>query len=322
MQKRKLRDLEVSSIGLGCMGMSHGYGPVADENEMIKLIHRAIDLGVTFFDTAETYGEGGNESLVGKALKNYKEKVIIATKFGIVSKDNGILATDSRPETIRKSLDGSLKRLGLDCIDLYYQHRVDPKVPLEDVAGTIQELINEGKIKHWGMSEATPEQLRYANSICPVTAIQSRYSIMARDYERTIFPVCEELGIGFVAFSPLANGFLSGAYNKDSKFDNQGDMRAKMPQFQYEIMEAQQNLLDLLEKFAKEKNATKAQISLAWMLAKKPFIVPIPGTRKIERLVENSTASDVELTPQELAKLNEALSHIEIKGVYLGAKTK
>lgn len=322
MQKRKLRDLEVSSIGLGCMGMSHGYGPVADENEMIKLIHKAIDLGVTFFDTAETYGEGGNESLVGKALKNYKEKVIIATKFGIVSKDNGILATDSRPETIRKSLEGSLKRLGLDCIDLYYQHRVDPKVPLEDVAGTIQELINEGKIKHWGMSEATPEQLRYANSICPVTAIQSRYSIMARDYERTIFPVCEELGIGFVAFSPLANGFLSGAYNKDSKFDNQGDMRAKMPQFQSEIMEAQQNLLDLLEKFAKEKNATKAQISLAWMLAKKPFIVPIPGTRKIERLVENSTASDVELTPQELAKLNEALSHIEIKGVYLGAKTK
>lgn len=320
MQKRKLRDLEVSSIGLGCMGMSHGYGPVADENEMIKLIHKAVDIGVTFFDTAQGYGE--NEILVGKALQNYRDKVVIATKFGIAVNKGNILETDSRPETIRKSLDGSLKRLGLDCIDLYYQHRVDPKVPLEDVAGTIQELINEGKIKHWGMSEATPEQLRYANSICPVTAIQSRYSIMARDYERTIFPVCEELGIGFVAFSPLANGFLSGAYNKDSKFDNQGDMRAKMPQFQSEIMDAQQNLLDLLEKFAKEKNATKAQISLAWMLAQKPFIVPIPGTRKIERLVENSTASDVELTPQELAKLNEALSHIEIKGVYLGAKTK
>ncbi|OLA78550.1 MAG: aldehyde oxidase [Candidatus Melainabacteria bacterium 35_41] len=320
MKYRKLRDLEVSSIGLGCMGMHHAYGKVADEKEMIKLIHKAVDIGVTFFDTAQTYGE--NEILVGKALKNYKDKVVIATKFGIASKDNGILETDSRPETIKKSLDESLKRLGLDCIDLYYQHRVDPKVPLEDVAGTIKYLIQEGKIKHWGMSEATADELRLAHSICPVTAIQSRYSIMAREYEKTIFPVCEELNIGFVAFSPLANGFLSGVYNKDSKFEESGDMRKNMPQFQPEIMEKQQNLLDLIEEFAQSKNATKAQISLAWMLAQKPFIVPIPGTRKIERLIENSTSSDIELTADELQKLNEALSHIEIKGVYLGAKTK
>lgn len=320
MKYRKLRDLEVSSIGLGCMGMHHAYGKVADEKEMIKLIHKAVDIGVTFFDAAQTYGE--NEILVGKALKNYKDKVVIATKFGIASKDNGILETDSRPETIKKSLDESLKRLGLDCIDLYYQHRVDPKVPLEDVAGTIKYLIQEGKIKHWGMSEATADELRLAHSICPVTAIQSRYSIMAREYEKTIFPVCEELNIGFVAFSPLANGFLSGVYNKDSKFEESGDMRKNMPQFQPEIMEKQQNLLDLIEEFAQSKNATKAQISLAWMLAQKPFIVPIPGTRKIERLIENSTSSDIELTADELQKLNEALSHIEIKGVYLGAKTK
>lgn len=326
MKYRKLRDMEVSAIGLGCMGMHHAYGPAADENEMIKLIHKAVDLGITYFDTAEVYGTPenphGNEILVGRALKQYRDKVKISTKFGIASNKNRELLTDSKPETIRKSVEGSLKRLQIDCIDLYYQHRVDPKVPLEEVAGVMSDLIKEGKILHWGMSEATPDELRLANSVCPVTAIQSRYSIMARQYEKTIFPVCEELGIGFVAFSPLANGFLSGAYSKNDKFDKETDFRSFLPQFQPENIDAHQELLELIEKFAKTKNATKAQISLAWMLAQKPFIVPIPGTTKIERLIENSKSADIELTAEELAALNEALSHIEIKGVYLGAKTK
>ena len=326
MKYKKLRNLEVSAIGLGCMGMHHAYGPPADEKEMIKLIHKAVDLGVTFFDTAEVYGTPdnphGNEILVGKALKNYHDKVVIATKFGITSNQNHELLTNSRPEIIRKSVEGSLKRLQIDCINLYYQHRVDPKVPIEEVAGVISDLMQEGKVRHWGMSEASPEQLRFANSICPVTAIQSRYSMMARQYEKTIFPVCEELGIGFVAFSPLANGFLSGAYTKDDKFDNKTDFRSFLPQFQPENIDAHQCLLELIEKFAKEKSATKAQISLAWMLAQKPFIIPIPGTTKIERLIENSNAADIELSTDELKTLNEALSHIEIKGVYLGAKTK
>lgn len=326
MKYRKLKDLEVSAIGLGCMGMHHAYGPAADENEMIKLIHKALDLGVTYFDTAEVYGTPANphanEILVGKALKNYRDKVVISTKFGIKTNNKHELLTDSHPEVIRKSVEGSLKRLQIDCIDLYYQHRVDPKIRLEDVAGVMSELIQDGKIRHWGLSEATPEELKLANSICPVTAIQSRYSIMARHYEKTIFPVCEELGIGFVAFSPLANGFLSGVYTKEDKFDKETDFRSFLPQFQPANIDAHQGLLELIDNFAKAKNATKAQISLAWMLAQKPFIVPIPGTTKINRLIENSKSADIELTKEELTLINEALSHIEIKGVYLGAKTK
>lgn len=326
MKYRKLGNLEVSAIGLGCMGMHHAYGAPRDENDMIKLIRKAVDIGITFFDTAEIYQSPeqphGNEILVGKALKPFRDKVKIATKFGLASNDKHTLTADSRPEVIRKSVEGSLKRLGIDFIDLYYQHRVDPKTPIEDVAGVMSDLIKEGKILHWGMSEATAEQIRLAHSICPLTAVQSRYSIMARAWEDTIFPVCEELNIGFVAFSPLANGFLSGAYTKASKFDKDTDFRSFLPQFQAENIEAHQALLDLIEKFAKSKDATKAQISLAWMLAQKTFIVPIPGTTKTDRLIENSASADIELSKEELAEMNNALSNIEIKGVYLGAKTK
>ncbi|MFG6359738.1 aldo/keto reductase [Taurinivorans muris] len=326
MKYRKLRELEVSAIGLGCMGMHHAYGAPRNEKEMIKLIHKAIELGITFFDTAEMYQSAdqphGNELLVGKALKPYKDKVKIATKFGLASNENKTLITDSRPETIKKSVEASLKRLGIECIDLYYQHRVDPKTPLEEVANTISRLIQEGKIAHWGMSEANAEQIQTSHAICPLTTVQNRYSIMARNWEETVFPVCETLNIGFVAFSPLANGFLSGAYTKDSQFDKDTDFRSFLPQFQPKNMDAHQELLVLLENFAQEKNATKAQISLAWMLAQRPFIVPIPGTTKISRLIENTNSADIELSKEELSKLNEALSHIEIKGVYLGALIK
>lgn len=326
MKTRKLGNLEVSEVGLGCMGMHHAYGAPRDEKEMIKLIHKAVDLGITFFDTAEIYeakGQpNGNEILVGKALAPYRGKVKIATKFGLASNADHVLLADSRKETIRKSVEGSLKHLGIECIDLYYQHRVDPKVPLEEVALCMADLIKEGKISHWGMSEANAEQIRRAHAVCPLTAVQNRYSMMTRGWEETVFPVCEELHIGYVAFSPLANGFLSGAYDKNSKFDKDTDFRSFLPQFQSENMDAHQVLLDLIEKFAKAKNATKAQISLAWILARRPFIVPIFGTTKEERLLENAGCVNVVFTKEELTQLNEALSHIEIKGVYMGAKTK
>ncbi|MDM5340580.1 aldo/keto reductase [Fictibacillus enclensis] len=314
MQKRTLGNsgLEVSSIGLGCMGMSHGYGPASDKKEMISLIHAAIDRGVTFFDTAEVYGPYVNEELVGEALKPYKEKVIIATKFGI-QMENGKQVIDSKPETIRQSVEGSLNRLKVDTIDLYYQHRVDPSVPIEEVAGVIQDLIKEGKIKHWGLSEAGVETIRRAHAVHPLTAIQSEYSMMWRSPEEELLPVLEELGIGFVPFSPLGKGFLTGKIDKNATFAS-SDFRSIVPRFKPENIEANQILVELIKKIAAGKGATPAQVSLAWVLAQKTWIVPIPGTRKLERLEENLGAAEVELTPEELHDLNDALSKIEISG--------
>ncbi|WP_338786180.1 aldo/keto reductase [Metabacillus sp. FJAT-53654] len=314
MQKRKLgkSDLEVSAIGLGCMGMSHGYGPAPDKKEMISLIHSAIDRGVTFFDTAEVYGPYVNEELVGEALAPFKGKVVIATKFGI-QMVNGKQILDSNPEQIRKSVEGSLERLKVDTIDLYYQHRVDPNVPIEEVAGVVQDLIKEGKVKHWGLSEAGVETIRRAHAVHPLTAIQSEYSMMWRSPEEQLLPTLEELGIGFVPFSPLGKGFLTGKIDKDATFAS-SDFRSIVPRFKSENIEANQVLVDLIKTIALGKGAKPAQIALAWVLAQKPWIVPIPGTRKLESLEENLGAAEVELTPIELIDLNDALSKIEISG--------
>jgi aryl-alcohol dehydrogenase-like predicted oxidoreductase len=314
VKKRKLGNsgLEVSAIGLGCMGMSYGYGPASDKKEMIKLIHAAIDRGVTFFDTAEVYGPYVNEELVGEALAPFKGKVVIATKFGIKMVD-GKQVLDSKPETIRQSVEGSLKRLKVDTIDLYYQHRVDPNVPIEEVAGVIQDLIKEGKIRHWGLSEAGVGTIRRAHAIQPLTAVQSEYSMMWRSPEEEVLPTLEELGIGFVPFSPLGKGFLTGRIDKNATFAS-SDFRSIVPRFKPENLEANQVLVELIKKVAAGKNATPAQIALAWVLAQKPWIVPIPGTRKLDRLEENLGAADIELTQEELRDLNEALSKIEISG--------
>lgn len=321
------KDLQVSAVGLGCMGMTHAYGAPADKHEMTELIANAVNQGCTFFDTAETYGTRlhphENEELIGAALKPFRNQVVIATKFGIQFdwSSNAVnlpVMVDSRPETIRASVEGSLKRLQIDCIDLYYQHRLDQTVPIEEVAGVMAELIQEGKITHWGLSEATDETIRRAHAVCPVTAIQNRYSMMARWYE-PLFPVLEELGIGFVAFSPMANGLLSGKYGKDTVFGGHEDYRSVMPQYQPENMERNRELLELLQRTAEEKNATPAQISLAWMLCKKPYIVPIPGTRKPERLTENLGAADVKLSAAEVAALDAALNQIPMSEVYGGA---
>ncbi len=294
MQKRKLgkSGLEVSAIGLGCMGMSHGYGPASDKNEMISLIHAAIDRGVTFFDTAEVYGPYTNEELVGEALAPFKGKVVIATKFGI-KMVNGKQVLDSKPEHIRQSVEGSLKRLKVEAIDLYYQHRVDPEVPIEEVAGVVQDLIQEGKVKHWGLSEAGVETIRRAHAVQPLTAIQSEYSMMWRSPEEELLPTLEELGIGFVPFSPLGKGFLTGTIDKNATFV-ESDFRSIVPRFKPENLEANQVLVELIKKIAAGKNATPAQIALAWVLAQKPWIVPIPGTRKLERLEENLGAVNVD----------------------------
>lgn len=323
MKYRKIGNLKVSAVGLGCMGMSHAYGEKTSTKEGIELISKAVDMGVNFFDTAECYGPFENEELVGEALKPYKGKVIIATKFGVYLEhgNTGVPIPDARPEVIRKSIDGSLKRLQTECIDLYYQHRVDPNIPVEDVAGVMQELITAGKIKHWGISQATEQDIRRAHKICPLTAIQNRYSMMSRDFEN-LFPVLEELNIGFVAFSPLANGFLSDKYTKDCKFDAKTDYRANMPQFSKEGFEANQELLELLRNTAQSKNATPAQISLAWMLAKKPYIVPIPGGRKLEHLQDNIKAADVEISPAELLALDEALAKVNMSAVFGGTTIK
>lgn len=314
MQKRSLgkSGLEVSSIGLGCMGMSHGYGPAPDKKEMISLIHAAIDRGVNFFDTAEVYGPYVNEELVGEALAPFKGDVVIATKFGIKIVD-GKQVVESKPEQIRQSVEGSIKRLNVEAIDLYYQHRVDPDVPIEEVAGTIKDLIQEGKVKHWGLSEAGVKTIRRAHAVHPLAAIQSEYSMMWRSPEEELLPTLEELGIGFVPFSPLGKGFLTGKIDKNATFGN-SDFRSIVPRFTPENLEANQVLIDLINKIAVGKNATPAQISLAWVLAQKSWIVPIPGTRKLERLEENLGAVDVELTTQELSDLKEALSKIEISG--------
>jgi aryl-alcohol dehydrogenase-like predicted oxidoreductase len=314
MKKRQLgkSGLEVSAIGLGCMGMSHGYGPATDKKEMIALIHAAIERGVTFFDTAEVYGPYVNEELVGEALKPFKEKVVIATKFGI-QMENGKQVLDSKPKTIRQTVEGSLNRLKVDTIDLYYQHRVDPNVPIEEVAGVVQDLIREGKVKHWGLSEAGVQTIRRAHAVQPVTAIQSEYSMMWRTPEEELLPTLEELGIGFVPFSPLGKGFLTGKIVKNTTCSN-ADFRSIVPRFKPENIETNQVLVELIKKIAVAKDASPAQIALAWVLAQKSWIVPIPGTRKLERLEENLGAAEVELTGEELNDLNDALSEIEILG--------
>ncbi len=329
MQKRILgRGLEVSAVGLGCMGFSHAYGAPTEEKEAIRLIREAVDLGYTFFDTAEVYGTPedphANEWLVGEALKRVRDQVVIATKFGLrFDLESGKvpypLIPNSRPEAIRQSVEGSLRRLQTDTIDLYFQHRIDPAVPPEEVAGVMAQLIQEGKIRHWGISEANEAYLRRANAVCPVTAIQNRYSMMARHYE-PLFPVLEELGIGLVAFSPMANGFLTGRYGKGAQFDARYDYRAGMPQFTDAAVEQNRELLGLLDTMAREKQATPAQISLAWMLCKKPWIVPIPGSRKPARMAENAGAAEVVLTPEEVHALDTALDGMEMSAVFGGTR--
>ncbi len=325
MDKRILgKDLQVSAVGLGCMGFSHAYGAPTEDKEAVRLIRRAVEIGYTFFDTAEVYGTQEdphiNEELVGEALSGIRDEVVIATKFGLsFDTESGKipypLIPDSRPETIRRSVEGSLRRLKTDRIDLYFQHRIDPNVEPEEVAGAMSDLIREGKIMHWGISETNEEYLRRANAVCPVTAVQNRYSMMARGCE-SLFPALEELGIGLVAFSPMANGFLTGKYGKGTKFDPKYDYRALMPQFTDEAAERNRELLQLLSDLAEAKNATSAQISMAWMLCKKPWIVPIPGTRKEERMIENAGAADIKLSEREVKKLDEALDRIPMSGVF------
>lgn len=324
------RRLRVSAIGLGCMGMSHAYGAPADHREMAELLAKAMDMGYDFFDTAEVYGTPDNphdnEELLGSALKPYRNRVVIATKFGLrFDLESGRipypLIPDSRPETIRKSVEGSLRRLQTDHIDLYYQHRPDPDVPVEEVAGVVQNLIKEGKVLYWGLSEASEEDICRANAVCPLTAVQDRYSMMARWHE-ALFPVLEELGIGLVAFSPLANGLLSDRYNAASHFEAGTDYRAGMPQFQPDSYDKNHDLLQLIRRIAAEKNATPAQISLAWMLCKKPWIVPIPGTRKLDRLQENAGATDVMLTDAEVKQIDKALDAMPMSDVFGGTKIK
>lgn len=314
MQKRKLGNsgLEVSALGLGCMGLTFGYGPATNEGDAIALIQKAVELGVTFFDTAEAYSQGGNEALLGKALKPYKDKVVIATKFGFKN-GNASLGVDSHPKRIREVAEASLKHLQTDVIDLFYQHRVDPSVPMEDVAGTVKELIKEGKVKHFGMSEAGVQSIRKAHAVQPVTALQSEYSLWWREPEKEILPTLEELGIGFVPFSPLGKGFLTGAINEATQFDKT-DFRNIVPRFSEENRKANQKLVDLLDEIAAQKEATPAQIALAWLLAQKPWIAPIPGTTKIHRLEENIGAVDLELTPKDISEIDAAFSAIPVQG--------
>ena len=315
MPKRKLGNsgLEVSAIGLGCMGMSFGYGPAADKQEMITLIRKAVEQGVTFFDTAEVYGPYINEELVGEALAPFRNEVVIATKFGFNIQDGKISGVDSRPEHIKKVLEASLKRLGTDVIDLLYQHRVDPSIPIEEVAGTVQDLIKEGKVKYFGLSEAGAITIRRAHTVLPVTALQSEYSLWTRQHEQEIIPTIEELGIGLVAFSPLGKGFLAGKIDEQTKFA-EGDIRNILPRYTEEARKANQSLVDMIGKLAERKNATPAQIALAWVLAQKPWIVPIPGTTKIHRLKENIEAVSIELTAAELQEIEDASVQIKVMG--------
>jgi len=318
MQKRKLgnSDLEVSAIGLGCMGMSYGYGPAGDKREMISLLRSAVERGVTFFDTAEVYGPFANEELVGEALAPFREQVVIATKFGFKLKPNGEpgwVGLDSRPDHIKQVAEASLKRLKIDAIDLFYQHRVDPDTPIEDVAGAVKDLIQEGKVKHFGLSEAGARTIRRAHAVQPVTAVQSEYSLWTRGHEAEVAPVLEELGIGFVPYSPLGRGFLTGKIDENTTFDS-SDFRNRIPRFEPEARKVNQALVDLLGKIAERKNATPAQIALAWLLAQKPWIVPIPGTTKLSRLEENIRAGAVELTSGDLREIDGAASKIEVLG--------
>jgi aryl-alcohol dehydrogenase-like predicted oxidoreductase len=313
MQKRKLGTLEVSSLGLGCMGMSQSYLPIPDRSEMIDLTRAAVERGVTFFDTAQVYGPFANEELVGEALEPVRDEVVIATKFGFdfAGKDRGGL--DSRPETIKSSVDESLKRLRTEFIDLLYQHRVDPQVPIEDVAGAVKELIAEGKVRHFGLSEAGVENIRRAHAVQPVTALQSEYSLWWREPDDAILPTLEELGIGFVPFSPLGKGFLTGKIDESTTFDST-DFRSTVPRFDADARAANRGFVDLLERVAEEKGATAAQIALAWVLAQKPWMVPIPGTTKLHRLEENIAAADVELTSADLEAIDSAASEITAHG--------
>jgi len=315
MQKRKLgnSNLEVSAIGLGCMGMSHGYGPAGDRKDMIVLIGEAVERGITLFDTAEVYGPLTNEELVGEALAPFRRQVVIATKFGIKIDPSGQQIVDSRPERIKQSAEGSLKRLKVDAIDLYYQHRVDPNVPIEDVAGAVKELIRQGKVKHFGLSEAGVQTIRRAHVVQPVTAVQSEYSLWWRQPEEELVPTLEELGIGFVPFSPLGKGFLTGKIDENTTFDS-SDFRNIVPRFTPEARKANLALVDLLRKISGRKKATPAQIALAWLLAQNPWIVPIPGTTKLHRLEENIGAAAIELTPDDLREIDSAASRIAIEG--------
>ncbi|CUI17970.1 putative aldo/keto reductase [Candidatus Protochlamydia naegleriophila] len=318
MEKRKLGNssLEVSALGLGCMGMSWSYGPPKDKQEMIALLHAAIERGITFFDTAEVYGPYTNEELLGEALSPFQRKIVIATKFGFKPEKEGEMRwslLDSRPEHIKQVAEGSLKRLKIDAIDLFYLHRVDPNVPIEDVAGAVKDLIEEGKVKHFGLSEAGVKTIRRAHAVQPVTALQSEYSLWWRKPEEEVLPTLEELGIGFVPFSPLGKGFLTGKINANTEFDST-DFRNSVPRFNMENRQANQALVDLLRSFAKQKKATPAQIALAWLLAKKPWIVPIPGTTKLDRLEENIGAVDVKLTADDLRAIENASSKIKIEG--------
>jgi aryl-alcohol dehydrogenase-like predicted oxidoreductase len=316
MEKRLLgdRNLEVSAIGLGCMGISSGLGPPADRQQGIAVIRGAVERGVTFFDTAEVYGPFVNEELVGEALAPFRSDVVIATKFGFrFDADGRQLGLSSRPEHIRQAVDGSLRRLGIDTVDLLYQHRVDPEVAIEDVAGTVRDLIGAGKVQHFGLSEAGPQTIRRAHAVQPVTALQSEYSLWWREPEAEIVPTLEELGIGFVPFSPLGRGFLTGKISESASFDS-SDIRSTLPRFTPEARAANQALVDLLGRIAAGKNATPAQVALAWLLAQKPWIVPIPGTRRVERLDENLGAATLELTADDLGEIDRAAEQIEVQG--------
>lgn len=322
--------LEVSAVALGCMGLSHAYGAPTERMEAIQFIRKAVEMGYTFFDTAEIYGTQDNphdnESLVGEALKPYRDQVVIATKFGIKfdTSSNKVpypIVPDASLGRIRNSVEGYLKRLQVGCVDIYYHHRIDPNIPAEEVAGLMADLIKEGKIRNWGVSEANEEYIRRAHPVCPITTVENRYSMMARQHE-ALFPVLEELGIGFVAFSPMANGLLTGKYGKAMTFDKKHDYRAAMPQFTDEGIDKNQKLLELLHRMAEEKGATEAQISLAWMMCKRPWIVPIPGTRKNDRLVENAGSAEIKLTKDDIVKLDEALDNMEMSEVFGGVKNK
>ncbi len=315
MKKRKLGNNgpEVSALGLGCMGMNFSYAPFPEKKDAIALIHKAVEQGITFFDTAEVYGPFTNEELVGEALAPFKDEVIIATKFGFNFVDGKMAGVNSRPENIKLVAEASLKRLRVDVIDLFYQHRVDPNVPIEDVAGAVKDLIAAGKVKHFGLSEAGANTIRKAHAIQTVTALQSEYSLWTRQHEKEIIPTIEELGIGLVAFSPLGKGFLAGKIDADTKFA-EGDIRNILPRYTEEARNANKVLLGIIERFAKEKNATNAQIALAWVLAQKPWIVPIPGTTKIHRLTENNGAVLIQLAKEELLEIEKASAQIEIVG--------
>jgi aryl-alcohol dehydrogenase-like predicted oxidoreductase len=316
MQKRKLgkSGLEVSTLGLGCMGMSYHRGPTPDRNAMIALIRKAVELGVTLFDTAEVYGPFINEELVGEALFPFRKEVVIATKFGFNFENGKSMGLNSRPESIRQVAEESLKRLKSERIDIFYQHRSDPNVPIEDVAGTVKDLIRQGKVKHFGLCEVGAQTIHRAHAVQPLTAVQSEYSLMWRQPEEEVLPTLEELGIGFVPYSPLGRGYLSGAMNERTKFDSSNDNRATLPRFTAEAMKANRGLVDLLTEFGRRKRATPTQVALAWLLAQEPWIVPIPGTTKLERLEENLRSADLEFTPEEWHDLDRAVSKIKLQG--------